>query len=298
MKQKNITLFAKLALLTATIIWGSSFIIVKTVVDDFPTYTLLAIRFLSASVILALIFIKSFKKITWEYVLQGAFLGILLYSAYALQTLGIEQTTPGKNAFLTAVYCVLVPFLAWYFTKKRPDRFNIIAAVLCIAGIGLISLTNDFTIGAGDLLTLAGGVFYALHIIAVSRFSNGKDVMLLTIFQFISAGVCAAVFSVIFDLGRLGSIAITTNIVLCIAYLAVFCTAGALTLQNFGQKYTDPSSASIILSLESVFGAAFSVAMGRETLDFKTAMGFVLIFIAVMVSETKLSFIFSKKKAI
>ncbi|MCI8388690.1 MAG: DMT family transporter [Clostridiales bacterium] len=295
MKQKNLNLIAKLALLAATLIWGSSFILVKDVVDTLPTCALLAIRFLSASVILSLVFTSRFKGFNKKYLLYGGITGVLLYTAYMLQTFGITDTTPGKNAFLTAVYCVMVPFMAWLFNKKRPDKYNIIAALVCIVGIGMVSLTADFSIRIGDILTLCGGVFFALHIIAVSKFSDNCDPVLLTIFQFASSGICALICTLIFERGKITTVEISTELVMSVAYLAVCCTAIALLFQNFGQKYTDPSTASLLLSLESVFGVAFSVAFGREEMSVKLVIGFALIFVAVVISETKLSFLFKKQ---
>ncbi len=296
MNNKTGTL-AKLALLAATLIWGSSFIIVENVTDTLPTNALLAIRFIAAAILLSLIFIKRLKKLNGAYIWRGALLGVLLFLAYMTQTFGISspENTPGKNAFLTAVYCVIVPFMAWGFSKKRPDRYNVISAFMCIIGIGLVSLNTDFTVGAGDILTLIGGVFYALHIIAVSRFSNGRDPLALTVVQFASSGICALILSLATELQSLTAVTPNKELILAVAYLAVFCTAIALTLQNFGQKYTDPSTASIILSLESVFGVAFSVLLGVETLSLKMYFGFALIFFAVIISETKLAFIFKKK---
>lgn len=295
MKEKKLTTLAKIAIVAATIIWGSSFIIVKDVTDTMPTSTLLAIRFLGASILLSLIFHKNFAKLDKWHVLYGSFFGLLIFTAYSLQTLGITDTTPGKNAFLTAVYVVMVPFMAWGITKKKPDGYNITAAVICLVGIGLVSLTSDFTIRMGDILTLGGGVFYALHIIAVSKFSEGRDPVLLTIFQFASAGVCAGICSLIFDRSGWSAIVWNTEMILSVLYLMIGCTACALLLQNFGQKYTTPSTASLLLSLESVFGVAFSVAFGREESSVKLYVGFILIFVAVIISETKLSFL--KKKS-
>lgn len=295
MKEKNLTLLAKLALVSATIIWGSSFIIVKDVTDSLPTSTLLTIRFLLASALLALLFHRNFKRLDRWHIIYGSFFGVLLYTAYALQTIGITDTTPGKNAFLTAVYVVMVPFMAWGINKKKPDGYNIAAAVICLTGIGLVSLTNDFTVRMGDILTLGGGVFFALHIIAVSRFSEGRDPVLLTIFQFASAGVCAGLCSIIFDRSEWSGIVWSSELVVSVLYLVVGCTAVALLFQNFGQKYTDPSTASLLLSLEAVFGVAFSVAFGREESSVKLYIGFALIFIAVVVSETKLAFLKKKK---
>ena len=107
------------------------------------------------------------KSIKAKTLGRGALLGFLLFAAYTLQTLGLVETTPGKNAFLTAIYCILVPFLFWMVTKKRPDIYNCLAGVLCLGGIGLVSLTAGFSIGMGDALTMAGGIIYAMHIVVV-----------------------------------------------------------------------------------------------------------------------------------
>ncbi|HPE95959.1 MAG TPA: DMT family transporter [Bacillota bacterium] len=294
MKKTNMSLLAKLAMFAATLIWGSSFMIVKDVTDSVPVFFLLAVRFITSSVLLAAVFCKSMKKINAQYLWQGAVLGILMFAAYALQTFGITYTTPGKNAFLTAVYCVIVPFLYWAIGKNRPDRFNVVSALMCLAGIGLVSLSSELSVGAGDMLTLGGGVFFALHIVCVAKFSADKDPVTLTAVQFLATGIASLLCCACFE--DVSANMFDSGILWQMAYLTFFCTAAALLLQNFGQKYTHPASASLILSLESVFGVIFSIAFGRESLDVKTAVGFAVIFAAIIVSETKLSFIIPKKK--
>lgn len=286
-------IFAKLALFSAALIWGSSFIVVKDTVNILPPNLLLALRFSAACIILGVIFIKNFKKINLTYIWQGGIIGLLLFLAYSTQTIGITDTTPGKNAFLTAIYCVMVPFIFWFFTKKKPDKYNLIAAFLCITGIGFISLNSDFSIGFGDALTLVGGLFFALHLVAVSVFGADKDPILITVLQFFFAAVFSWITTLVFE-GA--SPQINTQCLPGVIYLSVFCTAGALLLQNIGQKYTKPSPAAIILTLESVFGAIFSVALGYETLTPKLFFGFVLIFLSVITSETKLSFLKRKNQ--
>ena len=282
----------KLALFTAALIWGSSFFIVKNAVDVFPPNILLGIRFTIGCLLLALIFCKKLKQITWQYIWQGGILGILLFTAYCTQTIGITDTTPGKNAFLTAAYCVLVPFLFWITERRRPDIYNFSAAFLCLAGIGLVSLDSDFSIRFGDAMTLVGAFFYAAHIIAVARFSKGKDPVLLTIIQFGMSAVCAWVLGLCTESFPP---TVTTDAVLGVAYLAVFATGVALLLQNVGQKYADPTAAAILLSLESVFGVVFSIIFYDETVTLKLGAGFLLIFAAVILSETKLSFLRKKE---
>ncbi len=288
MKSNKHSIGAKFALFGATLIWGSSFLLVKTSMDVIKPHILLAFRFTIAVILLCLIFHKRLKIINKEYLIKGCILGTLIFIAYSLQTIGITDTTPGKNAFLTAIYCVLVPFFFWPIAKKRPDGYNIVAAFITILGIGLVSLNSDLSIGMGDALTMVSGIFYALHMVAVAKFTGDQDVILLTILQFAYAALYSWIIGMIFE-----EIPTTLDFasVSGILYLAVFATAVALLLQNVGQKYTHPAPAAIIMSLESVFGVLFSVIFYHEIITAKLFIGFCLIFFAVILSETKLSFI-------
>ena len=219
---------------------------------------------------------------------KGLGLGAALFTAYTLQTFGLEYTTPGKNAFLTATYCVIVPFMWWFFTKKRPDRYNIAAALICICGMALVSLDGSLSLGLGDGLTICCGFFYALHIILTAKAVEGRSPVLLSMVQFAVAGLLcwiAAPFVSAFPQN------VPSSAWWSIAYLCFMCTGICFLLQTIGQKHTSPQTASIILTLESVFGTLLSIIFYHEQLSLKTAMGFVLIFAAVLISETKLSFL-------
>ncbi|MBR6800241.1 MAG: DMT family transporter [Eubacteriaceae bacterium] len=277
-----------LALLTATLIWGGSFVIMKNATASIPTNYLLAIRFTGASILLSVIFNKNVRKMNFTYVKHGIIMGSALFFAYCFQTWGLLDTTPGKNAFLTAVYCVFVPFLSFFLGKDRPDKFNFFAAVMCIAGIGLVSLDGSLTMGKGDILTLVGGFFFAVHMIATAAFSKEGDPVVLTIVQFMTAAVYSWLLGILFEEFPTS---FPLDTVLELGYLICFATATCLLLQSFGQKYTSPSAASILLSLESVFGVIFSVIFYKEKVTFKMLTGFVLIFVAIIISETKLEFL-------
>ena len=136
----NMARVGSAALFAAAFIWGTSFVMMKDVSEKFPPSLLLALRFTIACAALALIFIKHMKKMDKSYLLPGLVIGTLLFSAYLIQTYGLIGTTPRKNAFLTASYCVITPFLFWAVAKKRPDRYNILSALICLAGILLISV--------------------------------------------------------------------------------------------------------------------------------------------------------------
>lgn len=296
MKPEIMTKLAKPMLFAAALIWGTSFFIMKNALDVMPVFFLLAIRFTAGAVLLALVCWKKWKDFTPDYLWRGAIIGGCLFLAYSVQTFGLDRTTPSKNAFLTAVYCVIVPFLYWAAARQRPDRYNIAAAVLCVTGVGLVSLNGDLSANFGDVLTLVCAFFYAAHIVAVAKVSPGKDIYLLTVFQFAFAALYAWIGGALTE--TFPAQAVTDPAVyLPLAYLCVMATTVALLFQNVGQIWSDPASASVILSLESVFGVISSVVFYGDQVTLPMAVGFVFIFVAVVCSETKFSFLHQKTTA-
>ena len=284
---------AKPMLFAAAIIWGTSFFIMKNALDIMPVYSLLAVRFTAGAVLLSLVCWNRWNRFTVDYLWRGAVIGAFLFLAYLIQTFGLERTTPSKNAFLTAVYCVIVPFLYWAVMARRPDRYNIAAALLCVTGVGLVSSNGDLTVNLGDVLTLIAACFYAAHIIAVEKTAQGKDIYLLTVFQFAFAALYAWMGSLTLETMPLKEMA-DPAVYLPLAYLCVMATTAALLFQNVGQIWSDPASASVILSLESVFGVLFSVVCYGDRVTAPMLLGFVAIFVAVVCSETKFSFLKTK----
>ncbi|CUX72191.1 EamA-like transporter family protein [Clostridium sp. C105KSO15] len=285
-------ILAKLALLTVAVVWGSSLVVVKSSTDTIPPNFLLALRFTIACITLCIIFHRKLKLLDKDYLKCGFIIGLCLFAAYCSQTLGVIFAMPGKSAFLSSSYCVIVPFLFWIADHKRPNQYNLAAAFLCTVGIIAASATQDFSITKGDSLALLSALLFAAHIVSVAKYGRGKDPILITILQFGFSALFSWVVSLLLEepaktvwtLSNMGGV----------LYLSLACTALSLLLQNVGQKYTDPSSASLLLSMESVFGILFSIIFYQETVDFRLALGFVLILTAIIVSETKLYFL--KKK--
>ena len=297
MSPKTMKLLAKPMLFAAALIWGTSFFIMKNTLDVMPVFYLLAVRFTVGAGLLALVCWKKWREFTPDYLWRGAVIGGFLFLAYSIQTFGLSLTTPSKNAFLTAVYCVIVPFLTWAVLRIRPDGYNIAAALLCITGVGLVSLNGELVVNAGDLLTLLCAVFYASHIVAVAKVSSGKDITLLTVFQFAFAALYAWICGVCTE--TFPAAALTDPaLLLPMAYLCVMATTVALLFQNVGQFWSDPASASVILSLESVFGVASSVIFYGDEVPVQLLAGFALIFVSVVCSETKFSFLHKRSKVL
>lgn len=294
MDQRKYGHIGRLALICATLLWGSSFVVLKTTLDSVPTLWVLAIRFTGAAVLMGLGSIKSLRHIDRDCLKSGAMMGLALYAAYTLQTFGLQFTTPGKNAFLTATYCVITPFLWWAFTRRRPDGSNLLAAVVCITGMALVSLSGDLSIGLGESLTMCCGFFYALHIIFTSRSVEKYGVGVLTTLQFATAALLCWITA---PISAPFPESIPSSAWLSIGYLCVFCTGACYLLQTIGQKYTSPQTSSILLTLESVFGTLISVIFYHEQLTLREVAGFVLIFLAVIISETKLEFLRKRSHA-
>ena len=287
---------AKPMLFAAALIWGTSFFIMKNALDALPVCGLLAIRFTAAAVLLAVAFAAKWKHFTLDYLWRGAVIGAFLFAGYTIQTFGLARTTPSKNAFFTAVYCVIVPFLYWIVARRRPDRWNVLAAFLCLFGVGLVSLGGEELTGlnAGDALTLCAAAFFAMHIVAVAKVSPERDISLLTVFQFAFAALYAWIGSACFETMPPFEQIVRPDTLWPLAYLCVMATTAALLFQNVGQVWSDPATTGVILSLESVFGVLFSVVFYGDRLTPWMLLGFGVIFLGILCSETKLRFLRKK----
>lgn len=286
-------LLAKPMLFAAAFFWGASFMLMKDALDSIPTGYLIAIRFTVGTPMVALISWRHWKDVSPGYLWRGGLAGLTLFGVYWAQTVGLETTTASNNAFLSAVYCVIVPFLAWALFRQRPDRYNIIAALLCLVGVGFVSLTEELTISTGDLFTLLGAVFCAANIIAVSKLGRGRDVMLFTVVQFATVALCAWLVALTTETFRFAVLA-RPEVLAPMLYLCVIATTVCMILMNVGLVWSEPAPAAVILSLEAVFGVILAVIFTGDPLTPRLLIGFALIFVGVLCSETKFSFLRKK----
>lgn len=271
------------ALLAATILWATTFVMMKSAMEEVPVLWVIALRFTGAAVLLAAVAGKRLKQLDKGTLIGGTKMGVLLFSAYWLQNIGLTMIEPGKNAFLLTGYTILTPFVAWAWNKTRPDRFNVIAAGMCFLGMGLASFGSDLTIGKGELITIFSGLFYAFHIVCSGRETQGRDILLISFVQMAVIGALSLLLTPLF--GEFPS-AVRPSTWLNIAYLSIICTGLCFLLQAYGQKYTPPMEVSIILPFESVFGALFSIALG-EVVTLREGIGYLLMFLAAIVSEVR-----------
>lgn len=274
-----------------TVIWGSAFVVVKDVSSAMSPSYIVVIRFGIAALCLCLVFWRKLAAIGRTELLGGLVIGFFNVLGFELQTYGLQKTTAGNSAFLTAIYCVIVPFLYWIIKKKKPAIYNIISAFLCIAGVGLLSLGSGFVIKSGDILSLLCGLSFALQIVAIDIFTGKGDPILLTITQSVATAVLALPIALCFEKFPAS---VGTDTVLSLLYVALFSTMLASLLQMICQRYVAPAQASLIMSLESVFGTLCGIIFLHEAMTVRIFFGCALIFTAIYLSERQPGHITSK----
>lgn len=279
--KKNIG--AMLMLILTAAIWGSSFVFQKYAAEQLPAAFIVAGRFTVAGILLLILTAKKWHTIDRRCLWGGFLAGLTMSLGQVLQTVAMGLgTSPGKSAFLTAAYCVMVPFLSWFFQKERPKKNHLFSAVICLVGIGLISLNGGGGLMLGDGVTLLCSVVYALNIIAIAIYSAGRDPIVFTMIQIVTAAVCGWL-TVPFTGGMPASVSMEAAA--SILYLALFCTALCLSLQTIGLKVVNATVATVILSLESVFGVLFSILLYQEQVTPRMGIGFAVVFAAVLISQ-------------
>lgn len=295
--KKGLNVIGIALLFGAAIAWGTSFLILKNTIEGLPALYVLGIRFFASSLLLGIIRFKKTIKLNKDVLIGGAAIGVAVFLAYLTQTYGLKFTTPGQNAFITSLYCVITPFLMWVIYKSKPKSYNIVAAIMCIAGIGLIAFSdkegNSSSVLLGNALTFVSALFYAFQVVFVDRFSKAaKDPMQLLTVELFVVGSLFLIFSAAIEIPVYGiaKFALDKEQALNILYLTLVCTLFAQFAQNIGQKLTAANQSAIILSLEGVFGTLFSVLMGAEKLTAMMGVGFAVIFAATLISELKPDF--------
>jgi len=281
------TLLASLGLMLVTLLWGLSFAVVKNSLDLVPPVYMMAFRFSIASLALLLVFPKKLSAITKETLKKGFVLGIFLALGYALQTIGVVYTSAGKNAFITTTYVIFVPFIYWFFTKQKPGFFSIIPAFVGLLGIALLSLQDDLSVNKGDILTLLCGISYAFHMVFIALFTKDDDPILLNLVQIFFVTVFSWLLAPFYD-GAFPLLAIQDPATIwSMLFLGIFCTMLAFFLQTLCQKFVPPGAASLIMSLEAVFGVFFAWLILGEILSLRMAFGALLVFVAILLSQKK-----------
>lgn len=282
---------ANLMLLMAAMIWGAGYIFSKMATNaNMQAGLINAIRGFIYAGLAFLFFHKAILKMTTADLRLGLVAGFINFLGYQFQTWGLRYTTPSNNAFLTAVYVVIIPIIIWLMYKRRPEPKSYLAIIIAIIGMGFLTniLVNGFTLHIGDLLTLISAFFYALQIVYFGMRSANTSPFVLSFMLGITQGGFGLIWSLLFEHASYGAINWQAGLWPVIV-LGIVSSFGAQTLQIVGQRFTDPTPAGLILMTESMFGSIFSVILGFEPFTMHLLMGGILIIIAILIMQLDFS---------
>ncbi len=274
------TVVAVLGLLLVTATWGSTFPLLKGVVERVPPADFLAVRFALAAEALAAVRPRVLAPLSPAVWRRGAALGLVYGLAQILQTVGLQTTSASVSGFVTGMYVVLTPVLATALLRQRLSAGMWLAVALATTGLAVLSL-RGFAVGYGEAVTLAGAALYALHIIGLGRWSATEHAWGLTVVQMaVVAVVCALAAAP----GGLtlpqhgGEWAV-------LAHMALVAGALALLVQTWAQAHLAPTRAAIIMTTEPVWAGFFAVVLGGEVLGVRVLVGGALVLAAMHLSE-------------
>jgi drug/metabolite transporter (DMT)-like permease len=279
---------SELALAAICLVWGATFVLVKEALADVSTLLFLSLRFGLALAALAVIFAirRGWRAaLNRGPVLGGILAGCCLFGGYFLQTEGLKYTTPGKSGFLTGLYIVLVPVLSAAMLRRPPQKTEVFGVLMASAGMALMTLSGDsLRINLGDALTLGCAFLYAIHILLLAHYSTRMTVERLTLLQIATCAVLATAAFPFFETAYLRP---SATVWVAVAVTGLLATALAFTLMTWAQRFTAPTRAAVIFSLEPVFALGTSLAVGAEEVGSRALAGAGCILAGILVVELK-----------
>lgn len=293
MKKKALEYLADLSLLFIALIWGSTFIIVKEIIEKVDPRLFISYRFLIASIIISpFLFIKK-DKTNKSSVLAGIVMGATLFIIFYFQTFALKYITASVTGFLTGTYTLFVPILSYLILSKKPYPTSIVAVVISTIGLYFISFQGSLKFGIGEFFALINAFGIAVHIILTDHYSNRYDATVLTSIQIIFVTILSIILTYISGIKM--KIQFEKDIIFAIFLTGFLATVVAFFIQTAMQKYTTPVKAGILFTLEPVSSAFFGYLIGKEILTFNQCIGASMIIFAMLVSEVGSALIGDKK---
>jgi drug/metabolite transporter (DMT)-like permease len=277
---RRTSLLATAALLAMTAAWGSTFFMIKDLIDRVPTLDFLAVRFLIAGLAMALVAHRAVRSLSRDSRRHALVLGLLYGVAQILQTAGLAETAASVSGFITGMYVVATPLLAALLLRTRVTATTWGAVALATAGLGVLTL-DGFSVGYGESITLVAALLYALHIVGLGAWSKPTEALGMSVVQLLVIAVVCLVATapdgvVLPQTGRDWA---------AVVYMALVAGALALLAQTWAQAHLPPARAAIIMSTEPVFAAFFAVLLGGEGLTARMVLGGSMVLTAMLVVE-------------
>ncbi len=288
--QEKQRLKGSLILILTAIIWGSGFVAQSEGMKHIGANTFNGIRMLIGSLILVPVILiqtkgKPFKSENGNnklLLISSVVCGIILCAASTIQTWGLAYTTPGKSGFITAMYIIFVPLISIFMGKKITVR-TVLCALLALFGMYLLCITSsDASVNFGDILTLVCALLFSLHIIVIDKYIQDFDPLKFSCLQFFVCGIINIIFAFILEKPAFD---VVKSCAVPILYSGFFACGIGYTLQPVGQKYAEPTTASIIMSLESVFALIFGMIILGSIPTLREVIGCLIMFISIIIIQ-------------
>ena len=275
---------AEIYLLGIVVIWGSTFAIIKGILDQIMPFTFLAYRFFWAAFILGLIFWKRLKNIDKIILGKGFLIGIFLFLGFTFQTVGLKYTTATKAGFITGLSVILVPIISHFFIREKISKNSIIGVILAVIGLWFLNYNSSFIFNFGDFLVLLCAVSFAMHIISVGLYVRKVDYVLLVMVQLTTVFVLSFLMALFFERPGI-HLYYPSGVWWSIILTGIFATALAFYMQNKFQRYSTATKTAIIFSGEPIFGAIFAYLLLGEKVGLIAWIGGLLIIFGMIISQ-------------
>lgn len=279
---------AELALIGITVIWGLTFVFTKNSLltpqhpDGLQPFMFLAWRFALAAAAMAVLCYKRYSKMNAPTFWAGALMGTVLFASYAFQTFGLRHTTAGNAGFITGLFIVFTPMLAWIFLKHKQPPKAIFAVVIALMGLAFLSIQPHLKINSGDILVLFCAFTYSVHIILFDGYTKKFDLPLLILVQMVVLFFLNTVAGLIFETPKAPHTAyVWMSVIVC----GLLASALAFYVQGYAQRILTPSRTSMVLIMEPVFSLFFGMILLSERLTWRGWVGCALIMAGMVITE-------------
>lgn len=270
------------ALLTVSAAWGMAFVVMKDAIERQSVNNFLFTRFTLAVIVMVALKPQVLKKLNRDLIIRAGSAGIFLGLGYIFQTLGLARTGAAITGFVTGLYVVFTPLLAYFFLKERLTKLIWGCVFLATIGLGLLSI-RGFSVGIGEMLVLASAFFFAAHIIALGKWSSGRDVYAMTIVQLAMCALLSGLASIPQGYSAPPDYGVWAVVV----FTAVICTAVAFVVQTWSQAHMTTTKVAVILTMEVVFAALFAIIFGGERLTLQATLGGLMVLTAMFMIVLK-----------
>lgn len=283
---------AEVLMVSVTLAWGSSYLLMKIGLEGIGPFNLIALRCGIAFICMAIFFLPHFRKITSSILMKGLLLGILLFLLFAGLVCGVNHTAASTAAFLASTTVLIIPILESILKLRLPDKSVVISVILAVIGLYLLLVKETLFLDLGAIYCLFAAFVYAIYIIVLGRIVKNENTLLISVIQLGVVSLLGVVFALLLENPELPKTTIQWT---AIWGLGIFCSAYGFVIQPIAQQYMSSEKVGLIFSLEPVFSTILSFIFLHEVLEVKGYLGAAFIFFSIIFSKLRIKNLISDR---